>query len=1011
MRLMRHFLLLGLALAAPLAGAQEPRAVPDRVQFNRDIRPILSENCFKCHGPDARARQSGLRLDQREGAVANREGVFAVVPGSLEKSELVRRITSTESDEKMPPPKSGKKLAPREIALLKRWIEQGAGYEGHWSFVPPRRAALPAVLDAAWPRNPIDRFVLSRLEREGLRPSPEADRVTLVRRLHFDLTGLPPAPEEVDAFLADAGRDAAGRQVERLLSSPHHGERLALLWLDLVRFGDSRGFHSDNPRNVSAYRDYVIRAFNANTRFDRFTIEQLAGDLLPDPGLWQRVASGYNRINLTTEEGGAQPREYEAKTNADRVRNAGAVWLGATVGCAECHDHKFDPFTMRDFYGMAAFFADVKESAIADRDPGIPVPDEEQAPRLRALDEEVAALKARLEADTPELRAAQAEWERRAMEATPWTVLEPAGLKSAGGAKLDLQKDGSVAVTGKNPPKDTYTFTARTNQEGVTAFLLEALADASLPGSGPGRSAAGNFVLTGFRVATDRDVSVVRAAADHSQEGWPVAHALDDKGATGWAVLPQTGRSHAAMFEVRPLGGPGGAAVSFTLEFQSPHPQHALGRFRISATTSKSPVPGAVLPPAIEAILRAPAEKRTAAQRKQVEDHFRASAPVLAPLRASLAAAEKRRSEFLKTVRTSLVTTAAPPRTVRILPRGDWLNGSGEEVKPAVPAFLGKLEVGDRRATRLDLAEWLVSPSHPLTARVFVNRLWRHFFGVGLSKSMEDLGTQGEWPVHPELLDWLAVEFVESGWDVRHVVRLMVTSAAYRQSSAAPKALRDRDPFNRLVARQSRWRLDAELVRDNALAVSGLLVRKLGGESVKPYQPAGYWFHLNFPKREWANDRGENAWRRGIYTWWQRTFPHPSMLAFDAPNREECAAERPRSNIPQQALALLNDPTYVEAARVFAERILREGGGGLEERLAWACRRALSRRPEPDEVKVLSDLYRGHLEQFAADRKAAEQLVSTGHAPVAKDLDAAELAAWTSVARAILNLHETITRN
>jgi hypothetical protein len=1016
---MRHWLgpiiALGL-LGGGLEGSPLPddkEKLPDPVQFNRDIRPILSENCYKCHGPDPKARKGDLRLDTKEGACAEVEkGVFAIVPGKPGESELSKRVSSQDADLKMPPPKSGKKLSRRDIELLKKWIAEGAPYQGHWSFLPLKRPEPPSVRDAKWVRNPVDAFVLARLEKEGLAPSPEADRITLLRRLSFDVIGLPPTPEEVDRFLADGSAQAYQAQVERLLSSPHFGERMAIFWLDLVRFANSRGYHSDNPRMVDPYRDYVIAAFNENMKFDRFTLEQLAGDLFPEPTLRQRVASCYNKLNQTTEEGGAQAKEYEAKTAADRVRAASNVWLGATMGCSECHDHKFDPYTTRDFYSMAAFFADLKEQPIKDGDRGIPVPDEAQAAELSRQDAAIARAKERLETPTPELEKSQAEWEKIALAPFPWVILVPESVKSAGNASIYVEEDGSVLLSGPNPAKDTITLTAGTRLQGATAFRLEVLADPTLPGNGPGRAGNGNFVLSKFTVHQGKKaIPLHHARADHSQEQFPVGQAIDGKKDNGWAILPQAGRDHLATFETQEPAGVSGDPLTLALDFQSSHGQHVLGRFRLSATPEKDLSHLVPIPEAIRAILRTPQEKREPAQKKSLAAHYRSIAPALGPARAELAALEKKREEYLGSIPTCLVSASGSPRTMRIKPRGNWMDDSGEIVTPDTPKFLPPLGVAERRANRLDLARWMVSRENPLAARVFANRLWKLFFGLGLSKSLDDLGAQGEWPVHPELLDWLAADFRDGAWDVKESIRRIVLSSTYRQGSTVRPELKERDPFNRLLARQSRWRLDAELVRDNALAISGLLVSTVGGRSVRPYQPKGYWSFMNFPTREWQNDTGENAYRRGIYTWWQRTFPHPSLIAFDAPSREECCAERVRSNIPQQALVLLNDPTYVEASRVFAERILREGGPAAPERVRWAFRRALSRAPRPGEEKLLAELQGKHEKEFRADPKAAQEVVSAGQAPVAKDLDPAELASWTSVARALLNLHETITRN
>ncbi len=830
-----------LAGTGPLAGG-----TGDKVDYNRDVRPILAANCYACHGPDARLRKARLRLDQKDGALGElRGGRHAIVPGDPSMSSLVQRISSADEDEVMPPPDSGKELSPAQIETLRRWIEEGAAWSDHWAYVPPARHAPPGVALESWPSRPVDRFILARLEKEGLQPSPEADRVTLLRRLSFDLIGLPPAPAAVDAFLSDTSEAAWEKQVDRLLRSPHYGERMAVFWLDLVRFADTRGFHSDNPRNVHPYRDYVIGVFNENLPFDQFTIEQLAGDLLPEPTLQQRLATCYNKLNQTTEEGGAQAGEYEAKNSSDRVRNVSAVWMGATLGCAECHEHKFDPYAAGDFYRMAAFFADIKEPAITDRDQGIPLPTPEEDRRLGQLEAQLASLEKELADLAPEraqrLARAQSEWEK------------------------------------------------------------DALGDAPLKADG--------------------------------------------------------------------------------------------------------------LPPEIRAALEIPAGERDEKQKASLAAHYRSIAPELAPEREELAGLRREKEELEARIARCLVSVAGDPRVVRILTRGNWMDTTGDAVQPAIPAYFGRLETGERRANRMDLARWLVSPANPLTARVFVNRLWKLFFGVGISRRLDDLGAMGEPPVHPALLDWLAVEFMESGWDVKHMVKLLVMSSTYRQSSVVTADLRERDPYNRLLARQSRWRLDAEMVRDNALAVSGLLSLRVGGPSVKPYQPDGYWMHLNFPKRTWTADEGERLYRRGLYTWWQRSFLHPSLMAFDAPSREECSAERPRSNIPQQALVLLNDPTYVEAARVFAYGALREGGETARDRIRWAMRRAVSRSPVPEEIAVLADLYEEHRAQYEADPRAAVELLAVGEAAVPDGIAPAELAAWTSVARAILNLHETVTRN
>ena len=976
-----RFMIIVVPLAIALAnvGARGSSAA-DPVEYNRDIKPLLSNSCYACHGPDSHDRQADLRLDVREFAV---EQSGMIVPGRPDDSEVLARLTTDDADLKMPPTDSQRPaLTAAQVELVRRWIAEGADFQEHWAFAKLTRPAVPEVKEQDWVRHPIDAFVARRLESLGVAQAPEADRRTLIRRLSFDLTGLPPTPEAVDAFLADQSPDAYDRLVERLLADPHFGERMAQYWLDLVRYADSIGYHSDNPREVSLYRDYVIRAFNDNLPFDRFTVEQIAGDLLPDAGWEQQVASGYNLLLQTTEEGGAQPKEYAAKYSADRVRNVTDVWLGVSMGCAECHNHKYDPFTAKDFYSLAAFFADIQEPAVGRR-PQTPVLTPEFAARQKELEAAVAEAQQRLDAPLPELAAAQAEWEATmreqgfvAPQLGPWHSIGPFTADSFDEAhdkafepeqEIDLKKsyrngrlkwqaqpdwkDGAAReFTGENAA--TYLF--RTITVGEALALPVALgSDDSIKVWVNGELVLNNKIQRGL--APDQEQLTIALKPGENQLLLKITNAA------------------------------GGAGFYF-----------ATGQ--------------AGLPAEIVKILRTADDQLDAAQRAALAKHFRSVTPQLEEARQQLAACQRELEEFKKTIPVSLVTKSGPPRTVRILPRGDWLDDSGPVVEPALPEYLGRLDTEGRRPTRLDLARWLTAPDNPLVARTMVNRLWQLFFGAGLSRTVEDMGAQGDPPTHPELLDWLAQEYIDSGWDTKHIIRLILGSATYRQDSRPGGDLRQRDPENRWLARQGRYRLDAETVRDSALAISGLLADQVGGPSVKPYQPAGYWVHLNFPQREWANDSGEALYRRGLYTHWQRTFLHPSLLAFDAPSREECTARRPRSNTPQQALALLNDPTYVEAARVFAERVLREGGADAEQRLDFAFRQTLSRTPTEQERTLLLDLRGQHLETYRQDAQAAERLLSIGARSRPSDLDAAELASWTSVARVLLNLPESIFR-
>lgn len=1015
-------------VAARVFGATEsPR-------FSTEIRPLLSDNCFACHGPDTGKVKGGLRLDLRDVALEPaKSGKSAIVPGQPDASELIKRINTRDPDDLMPPPESHKSLTAAQKEMLRRWIANGAEYESHWAYTPPVKPVIP-------PRtNAVDFLVRARLQKLGLAPTPAADRRTLARRLYSDLVGLPPKPEEIAAFECDSAPDAYERLVERLLASPHFGERMAIGWLDVVRFADTIGYHSDNPRNVWPYRDYVIRAFNANKPFDQFTREQLAGDLLPSPTQETRVASGFNRLLLTTEEGGAQPKDYEARYLTDRVRAVGSVWLGQTVGCASCHDHKFDPITMRDFYSLGAFFADVKEPIIGAREPGMLVPNEAQARELARLAETATRLERDFAGPHPELASAFAAWEQTQLAAMTadalWNRLAPTLAVSAGQATLKVRADASVLASGNSPDKDTYTLTFTNALAGVMGLRLEALPDDSLPAKGSGRAGNGNFVLGELVARIERDGAEPRAVAFKAAQAtyeqtshvegnpygrWAAAATIDgdtQPGPSGWAVLPEVGKPQQLLVELgAPLTLAEGERLTVELRQNHGHGNHTLGCFRLSATTTPTAVnlPAALPPPKeIADLLRVPAEQHDDAQRQKLFTHFKNVTPELGGLRQQLAAAKKAHADYEASLPRSLVTERlGTPRTVRILPRGNFLIETGDIVEPALPAYLAEAAATPlaRRLTRLDLAEWLVTPDHPLTARVVMNRLWKQFFGMGISKVLDDFGAQGEPPRNAALLDWLACEFRDSGWDFKHMIRLLVLSETYRQLSSVPGDLLARDPDNREFARQGRWRVEAELVRDAALSFAGLLDTSIGGPSVKPYQPDGYWENLNFPVRAYEPTTGPGQYRRGLYVWWQRSFLHPSLLAFDAPSREECAAERNRSNIPQQALVLLNDPTYVEAARALAIRVLRECNGDASARIAWAWRQVLVRSPRAEETAVLRALFEKHLGEYRQNSDAATALLKVGAGAPPGDLNPAELAAWTNVARSLLNLHETITR-
>jgi len=978
------------------------------IKFSRDIRPILADRCFVCHGPDKKAREADLRLDIRVQAIQS-----AMVPGDSEASELVRRISSNDPEQQMPPANSHRaRLDPQQIALVRRWIDEGATYDQHWAFRSPMRSEPPEVQGGEI-RNEIDRFIIAGLSNEELEPSRAADRRTLLRRLSFDLLGLPPTPAEVERFVADRSAVAYEREIDRLLNSAHFGERMAMYWLDVVRYADTNGIHGDNFRPHSSYRDWVIKAFNQNLPYDQFVIEQLAGDLLPINDFEQQIASGFNRLNMTTREGGAQPKEYQVIYQADRVRNTSAIFLGITMGCAQCHDHKFDPITMRDFYSWGAFFADLEETPVGTQNP-ITLPCVRHNPEDTMLDHRVEAQRQMLTTSTPQLVAAQIEWEKH-LDHSPgvWRLLEPASQVSQAGATLVAQDDGSVELAaGEAPDRDEYTFDFKSNLPSITALYLEAMPDPLSPAGGPGRAPNGNFVLSELEVRVDgQPVKLRNATATFSQIGYQVEGAIDAKQETGWAILPKVKQAHHAVFEIADLpAGSGDRAIRIVMK-QSYGGAHVLGRFRWWATNAPPPVDAkkALALQSVARTLTIAPEARTSQQRAELSAYYRTFAPLLAEARTKLAELLEQQEKIGGRRAVLVSSRLEKSRMVRILSRGNWMDESGEVVQPDIPAVFGTLNTGDRHANRLDLARWIVSPENPLSSRVQVNRLWKIVFGRGLAIPLDDFGAQGRIPLHPELLDWLATEFVRSGWDTKKMLKLLVTSAAYRRSAIAAADGRERDPENDYYARQNRFRLDAEMVRDNALAISGLLNTTLGGESAKPYQPAGYWAHLNFPNRKYAHDTNTNQYRRGLYTYWCRTFLHPSLRAFDAPSREECTVDRPRSNTPLAALVLLNDPTYVEAARVLADQIL-EQVEGRRARIEFAYQRALQRTPRANEVELLSELLDQQIQAYASDTEKAKSLQSVGLSQQREEQIVLR-AAWTAVTRTILNLHEMITRN
>lgn len=1010
--------------------------VPEVVTFNAHIRPIFSNTCFACHGFDAKTREADLRLDTPEGAYAKLKDSdeFAIVPGKPDESAVLKRIFSTDAEDVMPPKDFHKDLTDRQKVLVRVWIEQGAKYEEHWAFSP---VVKPAVPDKNV-ENPIDAFIRESLVSNGIAPSPEADKATLLRRLSLDLTGLLPSTADLDAFLSDQGADAYAKQVERLLASPAYGERMAVPWLDVVRFSDTVGYHGDQNVRVFPYRDYVIDAFNTNKRFDRFTLEQLAGDLLPDATEEQRIATGFLRLNLMTREGGAQPGEYLAKSMGDRVRAVGAAWLGLTTGCAECHDHKFDPLTARDYYSLGAFFADIRQWGVyADYNytpnpeiPGAnndwPFPPEIQA-KNRALEQRLHQLRDKsvellVPVKTEKDGTDFLQWKDRAagfLTANPggWQPLAPGEVAASKGTAHGISAEHAVTFSGPPQEDEVLTVDFALPEVSIRSIRLEVLPDVKNSGK-VGRQENGKFSVTPSFTVAGSPVVIAWSQADrrtpHKYNNGDSSPLLEAEWRSAPAVWeePQDAASlphHAIYHLADPLPAVAGRALRVSLASAD------IGKVRISVTPFGDAVPG------VESAVR---KKLAAAFLSQESEESRreiTAAWVLGSMPdARLPDSYRKLREAVIGCRSgyahSVVAQAVPTDKIlptHVLPRGNWM-APAEKVEPAVPAFLAHASLkGDgTRLNRLDLAKWLVAEENPLVARHFVNRLWKQFFGKGLSNVLDDLGNQGEWPSHPQLLDWLAVEFRESGWDVKHMVRLIVTSRTYRQQSATRADVVAKDPDNRLLAEQSARRLDAEFVRDNALAISGLLEDGItGGPSAKPYQPAGYYQNLNFPERDYHASTGGDQYRRGLYMHWQRTFMHPMLAGFDAPSREECTVDRFQSNSPQQALTLLNDPSFVEAARAFALRIVREKPDAPDaEKITHAFRLALSREPKPGEAEPLAKFLseqRGFYQSKPDDAKA---FLNTGFSDPGTGNDPADLAAWTQLCRVILNLHETITR-
>ena len=1054
-----------------------------QIDFNRDIRPILSAQCFSCHGPDAANRKTRMRLDLESGArIDLGKGRYPIIPGDPEKSEILRRVASHDPATRMPPAYAGRApLKDAEIARIRLWIAQGGHWQPFWSFLPSVRPALPPVRETVWVRNPIDRFILNRLEREGLHPAAEADKATLIRRVTLDLTGLPPTPAEVEAFLNDPSPDAYGRVVDRLLASPRYGERMAFRWMEAARYGDTNGYQTDGPRDMWRWRDWVIVAFNRNMPYNQFTIEQLAGDLLPNASLDQRIATGFNRNHRTSGEGGIIPEEYRVEYVADRVQTTATVWMGLTVGCARCHDHKYDPIPQKDFYRLFAYFNQVPDEKgfawnYGNEDPLVKAPLPDQSRNLTELDRRIAEAERRFEAQRPQLRKAQRRWERSLAQAQKsrqeeeqsgadplvrarppgralapaqssdpitnanWTIKEGLVFQSGkdalrveggatGGSPADqggrptisqershhfdgthyLEADGKVADFDYLQP---FTLAAWI-QPGAATGAIVSHAEDYFEGMGHGLYLIdGKIRLHIIRRWTDLGIRVETAAPIPLGQWQHVLVTYDGKRKASGVKIYLNGQA----LETRILFDQNTEPIH--------HPKTPLrigagGGLRFLGSIADVAIYNRALAPeeaaaisvreSVARIAAIPEPQRSRAQSAKLAAYFLETA---APreIRNALGDLKSLRSErqqFYDSIPTVMVMADGASRDTFVLKRGAY-DAPGEKVTAGVPEVLAPARAGSTD-NRLGLARWLVDRANPLTARVTVNRFWQSYFGFGIVKTVDDFGAQGEFPVHPELLDWLATEFMESGWNVKALQKTIVMSATYRQSSRVSAELLQKDPDNRLLARGPRFRLGPEVIRDQALAVSGLLAEKLGGPSVKPYQPAGLWQELGGGSG-YKQDQGEGLYRRSLYTYWKRTVAPPYMTNFDSPNREQCTVFENRTNSPLQALDLMNDVTFLEAARKLAERMMTEGGSSPAERVGYGYRLVLARAVEPKQRQVLLNALDSFAISFRANAGAAHDFLKQGESPVRTGLDEAELAAYAGVASLLLNLDETITK-
>ncbi|MBL8229328.1 MAG: PSD1 domain-containing protein [Bryobacterales bacterium] len=991
-------------------GMPTPQASADYV---RDVKPILQRSCYGCHS-GARP-QAQLRLDAKAAAMKGGLSGAVIAPGNAETSRLIHRIEGRGGEQRMP--LKGTPLSDGEIATLRKWIDSGANWpadaepaaviEKHWSYRKPVRPPAPAVKNAALIRNPIDAFVLAKLEKEGLSFSPEASKETLIRRLSLDLIGIPPTPAEIDAFLKDTRADAYEQLVERLLNSPHYGERWARPWLDLARYADTNGFEKDRRRTMHLYRDWVLQALNKDMPFNQFVIEQIAGDMLPNATTDQQIASGFHRNTMYNEEGGVDKDEAMFEVLVDRVNTTGTVFLATSIGCTQCHNHKYDPITQKEYYQLMAFFNNSQkapeeygDTSVKYREAELELPTAEQETQRNALKARIKALDTKLKTQTPELDAEQALWEKSLLSArNDWTPLEAAEAKATSGATMRKLEDRSILVSGANPQQETYVIEAPVDLKAITGIRLEALPDASLPRGGPGRDIYGNFIVTSMRVEVGgrkdwRTIYFNRIVNDDgrgpSRLLWSIDASREDTRLPRQIVLATR----------NPFDLNGARRVRITIRMNSDLIGQSIGRFRLSATNAKDPSLIVKVQARLRGALETDPASRTAQHKKQLADYHRGIALSLKPVRDELKELQSQLDKL--NITTALIMKEdereRPHDFIRT--RGGF-SAKADKVFADVPASLGPMPAG-APMNRLGLAQWLASRDNPLTARVAVNRIWEQYFGRGIVETSEDFGSQGAAPTHPELLDWLAVEFADRNWSVKAMHRLLVTSRTYRQASKLTPETLQKDPYNKLISRGPRFRMEAEMIRDHSLAASGLLSRKVGGPSVFPHQPEGVW-DVPYSSDKWVESTGEDKYRRGLYTFVRRSALYPSMMNFDATSREFCTVRRIRTNTPLQALTTLNDPAFFEMSQALAKRVIAEGGTSERSRIEYAFRLCTSRLPKPSEVDTLQgwiEKERGYFKQHGAE--ASRLAPGSG--------DPTQQAAWVMLSNVLLNLDETLTK-